>query len=108
MIKKTLLATAVAGGAVLAAASDEDRSGTGVADGLCAAPWHWNGPLALLHEGHAPGYTSCGDAPAGLRDADISVADDACPPPQRWNGPLEIFTVDHSPSPAGCGGDPAR
>ncbi|MCR3746379.1 hypothetical protein [Lentzea californiensis] len=104
MIKKTLFATAVFGGAVLAAAipasaGQHDEPG----DHLCAAPWQWNGPLSLLHESHAPGYVACTRVGGGSR---VSVLD-ACDTPWSWNGPLEIFTVDRPPSYAACDGDPA-
>ena len=101
MIKKTLLSTAVVGGALLAAAApasagEHDRSdGIGVADNLCAAPWLWNGPLSLLYENHTPGYAACNDDHAARGDG-ISVLNNACAAPWQWNGPLEIFTVDHS------------
>ncbi|HUQ57860.1 hypothetical protein [Lentzea sp.] len=106
MIKTTILATAVIGGAVLAvsgpaSADEHDRVGS-----LCAAPWQWNGPLSLLHEGHAPGYVACRGSHVGGR-ADISVLDDSCFAPWRWNGPLEILTVDRSPSRTACDGNPA-
>jgi hypothetical protein len=106
MIKTTLAATAVIGGAVLAvsgpaSADEHDRDGS-----LCAAPWQWNGPLSLLHEGHALGYVACHGDHGGGR-ADISVLDDACFAPSQWNGPLEILTVDRSPSHAACDGTPA-
>ncbi len=104
MIKKTLFATAVVGGALLAAAvpaaGEHDRS-----DDLCAAPWQWNGPISLLYEGHAPGYAACDDRAAG--GDDISVLDNACALPWQWNGPLEIFTVDHAPSYVACNGNSA-
>ncbi|MEU7479366.1 hypothetical protein AB0A63_25490 [Lentzea sp. NPDC042327] len=101
MINKSLLATAVVGGALLAAgapasAGEHSRAGgIRVADNFCAAPWLWNGPAALLHEGHAPGYATCTDVRTAGDDA-VSVLDDACAAPWRWNGPLEIFTIDHS------------
>ncbi|SEQ78429.1 hypothetical protein [Lentzea albida] len=113
MIKKTLLATAVIGGALLAAAGpaaagEHDRDGgISVADNLCAAPWQWNGPLSLLHEGHAPGYAACNDNHTGRGGDGISVLDNACVAPWQWNGPLEIFTVDHSPSYVACNGNSA-
>ncbi|WP_189160341.1 hypothetical protein [Lentzea pudingi] len=105
MIKKTLFATAVIGGAVLAAAipaSAGQHDGPG--DRLCAAPWQWNGPLSLLDEGHAPGYVACTRARGG---SPVSVLDAACVTPWRWNGPLEIFTVDRPASYAACDGAPA-
>lgn len=110
MIKKTLFATAVIGGALLAAAApasagEHDRSGgISVADNLCAAPWQWNGPASLLHEGHAPGYAACNDNHADGGHG-ISVLNNACVAPWQWNGPLEIFTVDHSPSYVACNGN---
>ncbi len=104
MTNKAVFATAVVGAlfaaAVPASAGVADRFG-GAAD-LCAAPWQWNGPLSLLHEGHAPGYTACDDSPAPRGDSGIG---DACSLPWRWNGPLEIVTVQHSPSSAACEGD---
>ncbi|GGU63530.1 hypothetical protein [Lentzea flava] len=113
MIKKTLLATAVIGGAMLVAASpalagDEGRDGHGIsiADNLCAAPWQWNGPFSLLHEGHAPGYAACNDNHAA-GGSDISIANNACLLPWQWNGPLEVFTVDHAPSYVACNGNSA-
>ena len=99
---KTLCATAVVGGALLAAATPASAD-TG---DLCAAPWQWNGPLALLHEDHASGYVSCNDDHAA-GDHGISVLDDGCAMPWRWNGPLEIFTFDRPPSRAACDGPPA-
>ncbi|MCX2955179.1 hypothetical protein [Lentzea sp. NEAU-D7] len=106
MIKKTLFATAAIGGALLAAAAPASAGerGIGVADNFCAAPWQWNGPLSLLHEGHVPGYVACNDNHAAGRDS-ISVLNNACVAPWQWNGPLEIFTIDHSPSYAACNGD---
>ena len=114
MIKKTLIATAVIGGAMLVAAApasagEEDRAGghgISIADNLCAAPWQWNGPASLLHEGHAPGYAACNDNEAG-GGSDISIANNACLLPWQWNGPLEIFTVDHAPSYVACNGNSA-
>ena len=105
MINKTLFATAVAGGALLAvvapaSAGEHDRS---AADILCAAPWQWNGPLALLHGDHAPGHVACGENTSGHRDAGITVLDSACVAPWQWNGPLEIFTV--TPFYAVCNGN---
>ncbi len=73
MIKKALLATAVIGGAMLAAAApasagDEDRSGPGagisIANNLCAAPWHWEGPLNILTGGDTS-YVACNGNSAG-------------------------------------------
>ena len=105
MIKKALLATAVVGGAVLAAAIP---ASAGQHDGpggrLCAAPWQWNGPLSLLHDSHAPGYVACTRARSGPH---VSVLDAACVTPWPWTGPLEIFTVDHPAPHAACDGDPA-
>jgi hypothetical protein len=107
VIKKALFTTAVIGGALLAAtapasAGEHDRSGgIRVAGNLCAAPWQWNGPASLLHEGHVPGYAACDDDHAA-DDQRISVLDNACVSPWRWNGPLEIFTIDHSPSYVAC------
>ncbi|WP_112262307.1 hypothetical protein [Lentzea terrae] len=114
MIKKTLVATAVIGGAMLVAASpasagDEGRAGghgISIADNLCAAPWQWNGPASLLHEGHAPGYAACNDNHAG-GGSDISIANNACLLPWQWNGPVELLTVDHSPSYVACNGNSA-
>ncbi len=108
MINKTLLATAAVGGAALVAlvpASAGTHRHGGVAEKLCAAPWHWNGPLSLLHEGHAPGYAACDDH--GRGGSDISVLNDVCSTPWHSNGPLEILTVDHTPSSAACDRDPA-
>ncbi|KOV80623.1 hypothetical protein [Nocardia sp. NRRL S-836] len=106
MSTKAFLATAVVGGALLAAAvpaaaGEDDRPG----GRLCAAPWQWNGPLSLLHEGPVPGYVTCADDRA-TGGGTVSVLDDACAVPWRWNGPLEIFTVD-SPARLACDGDPA-
>ena len=108
MIKKTLAVTAAVGGVLLAIApanaGGHDRSrDAGVADNLCAAPWQWNGPLALLHEDYATGYVTCHDHRSDGRSG-LSVADDACLQPWRWNGPLEIFTVDPSPRYTACTG----
>ncbi|SMC66798.1 hypothetical protein [Lentzea albidocapillata] len=100
MIKKPPLATAVIGGAMLAATASvtagehDHHDDMSVGDNLCAAPWQWNGPLLLLHEGHTSGYAACNDNHAGGR-SDISVLDNACVAPWQWTRPVEIFTVDH-------------
>lgn len=109
MTKKTLFATAVVGGALLvvapASAGEHHRDGgVRVAGNFCAAPWQWNGPLSLLHEGHAPGYAACADNRA-TGGAGVGVPADACVTPWRWNDPLEIFTVDRSRSSAACDGN---
>lgn len=96
-----LLAAAVVGGAALAVVAPASAGKHDHAV-LCAAPWHWNGPLTLLHT--PPGHTTC-DLGGG-RGSDISVLDDTCGVPWR-NGPLEIVTVDRPPSHFACDRGPA-
>ncbi|SDJ71790.1 hypothetical protein SAMN04488074_10329 [Lentzea albidocapillata subsp. violacea] len=103
MINKPALATAVIGGVMLAATASVSAGQHDHHD-LCAAPWQWNGPLSLLHEGHTSGYAACNDNHAGGR-SDISVLDDACVAPWQWIRPVEIFTVDQPY--VACNGDSA-
>ncbi|WP_090046923.1 hypothetical protein [Lentzea fradiae] len=98
-------AATAAGGAALAVVAPASAGKHDHAATLCAAPWQWNGPLSLLHAGHASGYAACGGGHG--RGSDISVLDDACAVPWGWDGPLEIVTVDLSRSHFACDRDPA-
>jgi|SRR5687768_12198702 hypothetical protein len=97
MIKKMLLATAVIGGAMLAAAApasageDHDRSGPGISilGNACVAPWHWEGPGNIATTGDTT-YAVCNDN--STHGGGISIADNACVAPWHWEGPLNILT----------------
>ncbi len=114
MMKKTLFAAAVIGGAMLAVAAPASAGeghhpggGISIGDNLCAAPWQWNGPIEALHAGHAPSYAACNNNSTGGGHGGISILDNACLLPWQWNGPLELLTVDHNPSYVACNGNSA-
>ena len=116
MMKKTLFAAAIIGGAMLAVAAPafageggghQPGGGISIGDNLFAAPWQWNGPLELLHTGHAPSYAACNNNSTDGGNGGISILNNACVLPWQWNGPIELLTVDHNPSYVACNGNSA-
>jgi hypothetical protein len=111
MLKRTLIVSAIVGGALVAAAGTASASPAtqgmaqhhsfGIANNACVLPWNWVGPGNAGDGGAVDHYRACN----GRGDDEGGIANNACIAPWLWNGPLNVLDPDSTTNYSACNGD---